>query len=145
MTSETDDVFGRTTGKTLYSTGGSSQTEIIAKTLEYVSNGSYSSYLVSEENYSEPGSDGIPKETVFQYNYNTRGNITGISEYRAYEDETYTQSFSYDGLSQLVREDNSRENATYVYVYDGNGNILEKNKYSYGYTECKVGRYPCTS
>ena len=134
-TSETDDVFGRTTGKTLYSTGGSSQTEIIAKTLEYVSNGSYSSYLVSEENYSEPGSDGIPKETVFQYNYNTRGNITGITEYRAYEDETYTQSFSYDGLSQLVREDNSRENATYVYVYDGNGNILEKNKYVYGYTD----------
>ncbi len=128
-------MFGRTTGKTLYSTGGSSQTEIIAKTLEYVSNGSYSSYLVSGENYSEPGSDGIPKETVFQYGYNTRGNITGISEYRAYEEETYTQSFSYDGLSQLVREDSSRENATYVYVYDGNGNILEKNKYAYGYTD----------
>ena len=34
-----------------------------------------------------------------------------------------------------MREDNSRENATYVYVYDGNGNMLEKNKYAYGYTD----------
>ena len=34
-----------------------------------------------------------------------------------------------------MREDNSRENATYVYVYNGNGNILEKNKYASGYTD----------
>lgn len=59
------------------------------------------------------------------YTYDDNGNITKITlsngqEYR----------YVYDDLGQLIREDNSVTNKTYVYAYDNAGNILSKKTYS---------------
>lgn len=84
--------------------------------------------------------------TSYTYAYDANGNITKITlstgaQYR----------YVYDDLGQLVREDNSVLNRTYVYSYDNAGNILSKktyaltaegttpstlySTYSYGYTD----------
>ncbi len=84
--------------------------------------------------------------TSYTYTYDANGNITKITlstgaQYR----------YVYDDLGQLVREDNSVLNRTYVYSYDNAGNILSKktyaltaegttpstlySTYSYGYTD----------
>ena len=82
----------------------------------------------------------------YNYTYDPNGNITKITlstgaEYR----------YVYDDIGQLIREDNSTLNRTYVYSYDDAGNILSKktyaltaagatpatlySTYSYGYTD----------
>ena len=82
----------------------------------------------------------------YNYTYDANGNITKITlstgaEYR----------YVYDDIGQLIREDNSTLNRTYVYSYDDAGNILSKktyaltaagstpatlySTYSYGYTD----------
>ena len=82
----------------------------------------------------------------YNYAYDANGNITKITlstgaEYR----------YVYDDIGQLIREDNSTLNRTYVYSYDDAGNILSKktyaltaagatpatlySTYSYGYTD----------
>ena len=84
------------------------------------------------------------------YAYDGNGNITKIAlsngqEYR----------YVYDDLGQLIREDNSIANRTYVYSYDNAGNIQYKktylltaegstpstlyNTYSYGYNDAEWG------
>ena len=39
--------------------------------------------------------------------------------------------YTYDSLSQLIREDNAYADHSYTYEYDGNGNITSKNTYAY--------------
>lgn len=84
--------------------------------------------------------------TSYTYAYDANGNITKVTlstgaQYR----------YVYDDLGQLIREDNSVLNRTYVYSYDNAGNILSKktyaltaegttpstlySTYSYGYTD----------
>ena len=91
---------------------------------------------------SQIGSNNIS----YNYTYDANGNITKITlstgaEYR----------YVYDDIGQLIREDNSILNRTYVYSYDDAGNILSKktyaltaagidpaplySTYSYGYTD----------
>ena len=55
---------------------------------------------------------------VNTYTYDSNGNITKIR----YNDRTEIRYY-YDGLSQLVREDNVRTGKTYLYEYDNAGNI----------------------
>ena len=52
------------------------------------------------------------------------GNITSVS------DGTYTNSYVYDSLNQLVRENNQKFGKTYTYAYT-NGNITESKEYAY--------------
>ncbi|MGM9642995.1 MAG: DNRLRE domain-containing protein, partial [Eubacteriales bacterium] len=59
------------------------------------------------------------------YTYDGNGNITGIvlstgAEYR----------YVYDDLGQLLREDNTVTDRTYVYTYDDAGNITSKKTYA---------------
>ena len=60
------------------------------------------------------------------YTYDAAGNI-----------RTYTQNgvlqntYTYDALGQLTRDDNAVLNATYTYSYDTGGNLLEKRTYPY--------------
>lgn len=82
----------------------------------------------------------------YNFTYDANGNITKITlstgaEYR----------YVYDDIGQLIREDNSTLNRTYVYSYDDAGNIVYKktyaltaagatpstlySTYSYGYTD----------
>ena len=65
------------------------------------------------------------------YEYDNLGNITAISEKQT--DGTYKliNSYQYDKLSQLIREDDLNQSKTKEYIYDLGGNILSINEYSY--------------
>ena len=63
--------------------------------------------------------------TTYTYTYDSRGNITAIS------DGTNTTSYVYDSLDQLTRENNQAAGKTWVYTYDNGGNILSKSEYAY--------------
>lgn len=95
---------------------------VYEKSFTYASTGNYSSYLVSGESFSNVNASDIS----FAYTYDARGNLTSISE-----GGVAKQTFSYDDLNQLIREDNAYSGKTYLYSYDGNGNILTKDEYSY--------------
>ena len=63
---------------------------------------------------------------VLSYTYDEDGNITEIKE-----NGTLKESYSYDDLGQMVRENNLDNNQTILYTYDGSGNILSKKIYPY--------------
>ena len=63
--------------------------------------------------------------TTYTYTYDTRGNITAIS------DGSKTTTYVYDSLDQLTRENNQAAGKTWVYTYDNGGNILTKKEYAY--------------
>lgn len=60
------------------------------------------------------------------YTYDANGNIETITE-----GEEQKQRHYYDGLNQLIREDNKDLNKTIAYTYDLGGNILTKKEYVY--------------
>jgi len=62
----------------------------------------------------------------YRYVYDDNGNIESI-----YRNNSIDAMYEYDGLGQLVREDNASLGRTYVYTYDDAGNILTKKVYSY--------------
>ncbi len=51
-----------------------------------------------------------------------KGNILTVSQ-----NGVLNNSYTYDGLDRLVREDNKDLNQTITYTYDTRGNILKKN------------------
>ncbi len=61
---------------------------------------------------------------TFTYTYDEVGNIKTVS------DGTYTTSYDYDSLNQLVRENNQQIGKTYTFAYQ-NGNITERKEYAY--------------
>ena len=63
--------------------------------------------------------------STYSYGYDNARNITKITDGEGREVRYY-----YDDLSQLVREDNTYLNATYVYTYDNAGNLLSKVTYA---------------
>ena len=64
----------------------------------------------------------------FTYTYDSLGNITSIVT--ANSEGTFTSTYEYDSLNQLVRENDQKNNVTYTYEYL-NGNILSKKQYAY--------------
>ena len=60
------------------------------------------------------------------YTYDDRGNIISISK-----NGVVQISYQYDGLNQLVRENNLPLGKTYIYEYDGYGNLTSKKTYNY--------------
>ena len=69
----------------------------------------------------------------YTYTYDNVGNITSV--HSLYEDSpdyyfNFTNSFEYDALNQLVRENDQRAGKTYTYSYT-NGNITERKEYAY--------------
>ncbi len=65
---------------------------------------------------------------TFAYTYDSLGNITSIVT--ANSEGTFTSTYEYDSLNQLVRENDQKNNVTYTYEYF-NGNILSKKQYAY--------------
>ena len=63
---------------------------------------------------------------ALNYTYDANGNIATISN-----GSTLQQKFYYDGLNQLIREDNVALNKSIVYNYDIGGNLTSKVEYPY--------------
>ena len=62
---------------------------------------------------------------LYQYTYDAVGNITSVAF-----GTKYTNTYAYDSLNQLVRENNQQIGKTYTYTYV-NGNITERKEYAY--------------
>ena len=63
---------------------------------------------------------------ILGYSYDNMGNITAVSK-----DNDSKQNYQYDGLGQIVREDDKVANKSYTYTYDNGGNITSKKEYAY--------------
>ena len=96
-------------------------------------------YVVIDESKIEEelfeGDRLVVQEYEYLYEYDSNGNITRVS-HKALNDlniETVTeiQSYVYDNVGQLVRENNAELNKTFTYVYDKGGNIARKSEYAY--------------
>ena len=129
-----------TDGKIDYSYDGFKRLE--KKVYDYYLSGNSSTRYTNTVNYTFVNSPRNPSltsslvETVtskvnnyaavtYTYEYDYNGNVTKISlsngtEYR----------YVYDDLGQLLREDNTALDRTYVYTYDNAGNILTKSTYA---------------
>ena len=71
--------------------------------------------------------NGVTKDTL-RYTYDNNGNITAIRNGPGTE---YYAKYTYDGLNQLIREDNAVLGKSWVFAYDTAGNILSKKEYAY--------------
>ncbi len=89
----------------------------------YLSNDTNQTGLVSQMKHTTSTYSG---ETKFDYTYDANGNIKTVS-YNDVLQDTYT----YDGLNQLIRHDDAKANKSYTYTYDLGGNILSKSEYAY--------------
>ena len=82
---------------------------------------------------------GLPKAIVngtkrIEYTYDSNGNITAIKE------GGKTNTYVYDELNQLTRENNAALNKTVTYRYDAGGNLVEEKEYAY-----TTGTLPATA
>lgn len=71
-------------------------------------------------------SGGTETSKVYSYTYDNLGNILTVKE-----DGVLKQSYVYDSLNRLVRENNVYSGYTYTYEYDDAGNITDKVTYNY--------------
>ena len=79
--------------------------------------------LVSQITFS---SNSGTADVVYDYTYDNLGNITAV-----YKNGVLAESYEYDSLGQLIREDNVAEDYTVLYVYDKAGNIASKEQFVY--------------
>ena len=71
-------------------------------------------------------------ELLTSYNYDENGNIIRMERRNgSQEDAVVTDTYEYDELNQLVRENSQTQNKTIVYRYDLGGNLLEMKEYAY--------------
>ena len=63
--------------------------------------------------------------STIAYTYDENGNIETIAE------GTKLTKYTYNELSEVIREDNSTLNKSVTYSYDAGGNLLEKKEYAY--------------
>jgi RHS repeat-associated protein len=68
---------------------------------------------------------GVNWSETLNYTYDALGNIETISE-----GNTQKAKYYYDGLNQLIREDNAWLGKTVAYTYDNGGNILLVEEYT---------------
>ncbi len=80
--------------------------------------------LVSQITFS--GNNSGTADVVYSYTYDNLGNITAV-----YKNGVLAESYEYDSLGQLIREDNVAEDYTVLYVYDKAGNIASKEQFVY--------------
>ena len=125
-------------------TENSSEESVFEKTYSIDALGRLESYLYSLEGdnnytvafeYLEGSGENttttlVKKMTVggveYEYSYDALGNITEVRK-----NNEVIQSYVYDSLNQLIRENNAETNQTVVYSYDNHGNILSKTVYPF--------------
>lgn len=81
----------------------------------YLTNGKRSSFIKNEISYNDD---------KYYYKYNKLGNITHI-----YHNEVLENRYYYDYYSELIREDNFKNNTTIRYKYDLYGNMISRKIY----------------
>ena len=81
---------------------------------------------------SQPSSIRIGQKLI-SYAYDGNGNITGIGESDSPEPgaASRTDTYAYNELNQLIRENSETQNRTFVYSYDAGGNLLAVKEYAY--------------
>ena len=110
----TYDSLNRPETKTL--SGG---TASISESYEYFSPGTYAATpLLSKITYND--------ESYLKYTYNAVNNIIAIVD-----ESGNRTTYKYDGLGQLIRENNPHTNKTYIFTYDKGGNITSITNYAY--------------
>ena len=115
----TYDAFGRVSTQT--TKNGS--TVILTESFTYKAPTS-TSVSAQIDTYTTTAANGY--SVTYSYTYDDNGNILSIS------DGTYTTTYEYDSLNQLIRENNQAGGFTYLWVYDNGGNI--QNRFEYAYT-----------
>lgn len=70
---------------------------------------------------------------LIAYAYDENGNITSIGEVDSPEPgaASRTDTYAYNELNQLIRENSETQNRTFVYSYDAGGNLLAVKEYAY--------------
>ena len=111
------DAFDRVSSKAL------SNAYSISYTYKTGVDSSKTTALISELRINNEGS---ATDTYYNYTYDNVGNILTVSE-----NGVQKQSYEYDALGQLTRENNVYANRTYVFRYNSAGNIYQKEEYSY--------------
>lgn len=117
----TQSIIDDTTINYNYDSLGRLTSKLINNTYEtkygYVTNGNRTSLIL----------DSISNgDNKYSYKYDSLYNITHIY----YNDELINEYY-YDKFNQLIKEDDYRQNKTFKYVYDSEGNILRKNTYEF--------------
>ncbi|WFR55923.1 hypothetical protein QA584_20205 [Anaerocolumna sp. AGMB13025] len=69
--------------------------------------------------------------TGIRYSYDELGNITEINELQSDGNYLLVNSYEYDELNQLLRENDKKQNKTKVYTYDLGGNIINIKEYDF--------------
>ncbi len=109
------DVNGRNTGREIYY----NTNKIAGEYITYRKVGDHATNMPSAVWYAM-------RTTIkhsLKYTYDKSGNITEIKENGA-----LALRYSYDSLNRLIREDNKKLNKTYLFEYDGTGNIISKRQ-----------------
>jgi RHS repeat-associated protein len=109
------DVLGRLTSKT-WTSGSTAYATTYTYKNHPTDTSLTSTQLASIQNGSNPS---------IAYLYDANGNITSITE------GTNTIQYIYNELNEVIRENNQRDNKTFVYNYDLGGNLLSKVEYAY--------------
>ena len=89
------------------------------ETYSYYSPGQYAATnLVNKITYAD--------NSTLSYTYNSNNNIIAVTDGNGKR-----ISYKYDGMGQLIRENNPYTNLTTVYSYDKGGNITSAKEYAY--------------
>ena len=111
------DAFDRVTGITYsYTDGYTNNVTKVYRESSGNTSGQIEEYVTSVNGGSGRG---------YSYYYSVDGNIVKVIDSADGEIR-----YQYDDIGQLVREDNTKNNETYVYTYDNAGNITSKKIYT---------------
>lgn len=120
----TKDTLGRVASKTLTPNGKT--TALLSEEYGYLyTQVGFEKRLTSLVQSLTRKVNGTAKDSL-GYTYDNNGNVTEIKN-----GSTVLAKYTYDGLNQLIREDNAVLNRSYVFAYDTAGNILSKKEYTY--------------